>query len=92
MNKNEKIHNNNVIEQKYQEQKAKMLTKYDGNLRSFSEYHGADNSVSWDMLFFNARCFAHGIKKEVIPGGGTVNVPELIKDYKVLEDLAAQVK
>ena len=84
--------NNHQIEQKYQEQKTKMLAKYEKNIRSFSEYHGADLSVSWDMLFFNAKCFAHGMKKEVIPGGGAVNVPELIKDYKVLEDLAAQVK
>lgn len=84
--------NNHEIEQKYQEQKAKMQVKYARNMKSFSEYHGADLSVSWDMLFFNAKCFAHGMKKEVIPGGGAVNVPELIKDYKVLEDLAKQVK
>lgn len=84
--------NNYEIEQKYQEQKTKMLAKYESNIRSFSEHHGADLSVSWDMLFFNAKCFANGLQKEVIPGGGAVNVPELIKDYKVLEDLAKQVK
>ena len=84
--------NNHEIEQKYQKQKTKMLAKYESNIRSFSEYHGADLSVSWDMLFFNGKCFADGMKKEVIPGGGSVNVPELIKDYKVLEDLAKQVK
>lgn len=84
--------NNHQIEQKYQAQKTKMLAKYQANINSFCKYHFVDLSVGWDMLFFNAKCFAHGVKKEVIPGGGAVNVPELIKDYEVLEDLAAQVK
>lgn len=84
--------NNHQIEQKYQEQKTKMLAKYKDNINSFCKYHFVDLSVGWDMLVFNAKCFAHGVKKEVIPGGGAVNVPALIKDYKVLEDLAAQVK
>lgn len=84
--------NNHEIEQKFQEQKTKMLSKYQKNIHSFCDYHGVDLSVGWDMLFFNAKCFAHGVKKEVIPGGGAVNVPELIKDYMVLEDLVNQVK
>ena len=85
--------NNHEIEQKYQAQKAKMLKKYGANIYSFSKYHGGvEEFICFDMLVFNAKCFAYGIKGEVIPGGGAVNVPELIKDYKVLEDLAAQVK
>ena len=85
--------NTHEIEQKYQEQKTKMLAKYGKNIQSFSKYHGGvEVFICFEMLVFNAKCFAYGIKGEVIPGGGAVNVPELIKDYKVLEDLAAQVK
>lgn len=74
-------------EQHFQNQKNKMMKKYAGNIKSFCKYyHQEDNPwIGWDMLFFNAKCFANGIEGEVIAGGGKINVGELVKDYKVLE-------
>lgn len=78
--------NNHQIEQKYQAKKAEMLQKYDANIRNFSKYHNVDMSVAWDMLRFNAECMYNGVMKEIIPGGGSVDMAELVKDYAVLEE------
>lgn len=83
---------NKEIEQKYQAQKAAMIKKYDANIKSFFKAHGYDTNICFDMLVFNGHCFMKGIETEVISGGGVINVTELIKDVKVLDDLAAQVK
>jgi len=83
---------NREIEQKYQEQKSKMIKKYDANIKSFFKSQGYDTNICFDMLVFNGHCFMKGVKAEVIPGGGVINVTELIKDVKVLDDLAKQVK
>ncbi len=77
--------NTHEKEQHFQHQKENMKKKYAGNIRSFCKYHGVDESVGWDMLLFNAKCFTKGIEKEIIPGGGKIDVPALIKDYKILE-------
>ena len=84
--------NNHEVEQKYQAQKAAMLKKYDANIKSFFKAQGYDTNICFDMLVFNGHCFMKGVKMEVIPGGGAINVAELIKDVKVLADLVAQVK
>jgi hypothetical protein len=84
--------NNHEIEQKYQAQKAAMIKKYDANIKSFFKKHGYDTWICFDMLVFNGHCFIKGADKAVIPGGGKINVAELIKDVKVLDDLAAQVE
>lgn len=76
--------NNHEKEQHYKAKKAEMKQKYAPNLKNFHAYHGVDESVQMDMLLFNAKCFASGITKEIIPGGGAVNVPELVKDYREL--------
>ncbi len=80
------------IEKKYQEKKAEMMRKYNANIMSFSNHHGVDSSVAWDMLFFNAKMMAAGTKKEIIAGGGKINQAELLKDYAVLADLIRQQK
>lgn len=84
--------NNHEIEQKYQEQKAAMIKKYDANINSFFKAQGYDTGICFDMLVFNGHCFMKGVSEAVIPGGGKINVSDLIKDVKVLDDLAAQVK
>ncbi len=68
-------------EQAFKAKKAELQKKYKANIANFCKYHQVDLFVGWDMLFFNARCFALGVKKEVIPGGGVISVPELVKDY-----------
>ena len=75
------VMNDHEKEQHFQAKKAEMQKKYRAQIANFGKYHNVDVSVGWDMLFFNARCFALGLKKEVIPGGGTVDVRELAKDY-----------
>ena len=77
--------NNYQKEQAFKNKKAQMTKKYSGNINSFCKVHGVEKHIGWDMLFFNARCFANGVKNEVIPGGGTINVPALVADYKELE-------
>jgi hypothetical protein len=72
-------------------QEAELKKKYKSNIADFCHYHNVDLSVGWDMLLFNAGCFARGAKAAVIPGGGTINVPELVADYKALMKYNAEI-
>ena len=76
------VMNDHEKEQHFQAKKAEMQKKYRAQIANFCKFHNVDLSVGWDMLFFNARCFALGLKGEAVPGGGTVDVQELAKDYK----------
>lgn len=76
--------NDHEKEQAFKAKKEEMKKKYAANIASFCKHHGVDLFVGWDMLFFNARCFAKGIPHEIIQGGGKINVAELVKDYNEL--------
>ncbi|MBR0596595.1 hypothetical protein [Sinanaerobacter chloroacetimidivorans] len=76
--------NDHEKEQAFKAKKAEMQKKYKANISNFCHYHNVELSVGWDMLFFNARCFTKGAKASVIPGGGVISVPELVKDYNDL--------
>lgn len=65
--------------------------KYRSNIANFCHHHNVDLGIGWAMLLFNAKCFAKGVKGEVVPGGGTINVPELVKDYNDLMKFNAGV-
>lgn len=75
---------NKEFEVKYQEQKKKMLEKYDENIKSFSRNNEVDLFVAWDMLKWNAKCLAEGDMGQIITGGGKVNIAELVGDYNEL--------
>lgn len=77
--------NDHEKEQLYKEQKQKMIAKYQPNIMSFYKAHGYDTEICFDMLVFNGHCFMKSASDSVIKGGGTVNVPELIKDIKILD-------
>ncbi len=77
--------NEHEMEQGYDAQAAKMKEKYAANIESFYKAHGYDASICFDMLVFNGHCFIKGINDAVIKGGGAVNVPELVKDVKILD-------
>jgi hypothetical protein len=76
------ILNDHQKNQLWEAKEAEMKKKYKAQIANFCHFHNVGLSVGWDMLFFNARCFAQGVKGEVIQGGGEINVPELVKDYK----------
>ncbi len=77
--------NDHEKEQHYDAKIEEIKEKYAVNIRLFHAHHDVDEGVALAMLLFNAKCFAKNIQHEVIAGGGAINVPELVKDYKDLE-------
>lgn len=72
----------------YNEQVEYIAKKYAQNIASFSRHHGFDLGVGYAMLVTNARiCIAGKHKNGVIPGGGVVDMNELIADVKKLDSL-----
>jgi len=76
-----------MYNQDVKDQKELIKKKYAANIMSFYEAHGMDEGVCLDMLLFNAHCFMKGATAEVIPGGGVINIAELIEDVQKLDDL-----
>lgn len=76
--------NDHEKEQHYDAIIEEIKEKYAVNIRLFHVHHDVDSGVALDMLLFNAKCFAKNIQHEIIPGGGLIDVPELVKDYKRL--------
>lgn len=72
----------------WEAQRSYIAKKYAENLKSFYDYYGYDKGICLDFLLFNARCMINGLKKAIIPGGGTVNAIELVIDVKKLDSLA----
>lgn len=74
------------IEQNRQKQKKYMLEKYAANISNFSRYYGGmETFIAFDVLCANARAFVKGDTKEIWPGGGSVNMDELVKDVQKLD-------
>lgn len=80
------INENAGIEQNRQKQKKYMLEKYAANISNFSRYYGGmETFIAFDVLCANARAHARGEVKEIWPGGGSVDMDELIKDVRKLD-------
>lgn len=75
--------------QAYAEFRNAMMAKYESNIQSLNKYyHGMETFICFDVLCANARAFARGEMKEIWLGAGTVDMPKLIKDVKMLDSLA----
>jgi hypothetical protein len=85
MGKTEKL-NAHQIEQERQAQKAYMLQKYDANIKNFSRYYnGMETFICFEVLCANARAFSRGENSEIWPGGGSVDMDQLLADVKKLD-------
>lgn len=79
-------------EAEYQNQMQMMKGKYHDNLVKLSLYDPANKiemHICFVMLCYNARAYKRGDLKSIIPGAGTVNMAELIKDVEKLDSIAA---
>lgn len=78
--------NNHEKEQAFKAKKAEMQKKYDSNIKALNRYYnGMETFICFDVLCANARAYARGEFKEIWPGGGKVDMDELIKDVKELD-------
>lgn len=73
----------------YAEFRKSMMEKYWENILSFHRYYGGmETFIAFAVLCENARAFARGDVAEIWPGGGKVDMNELVQDVKLLDRLA----
>lgn len=74
------------IEQKRQKQKKYMLEKYAANIQNLNRFYGGmETFICFEVLCANARAYARGEVDQIWPGGGSVDMGELIKDVRKLD-------
>jgi len=72
----------------YKDHRELMFKKYETNLKSLDKKYTMEPYLCFAILCENARAFNRGDLKEVLPGGGIVNMNELIADVRQLDQLA----
>lgn len=72
----------------YAEAKEKFMLKYDASIKGLSAYHGGmETFICFDVLCSNARAFARGEVSEIYKGAGIIDMKELCRDVKLLDEL-----
>jgi hypothetical protein len=81
------------VEKNRQKQKAYMMQKYAANIQNLNRYYGGmETFICFEVLCANARAYARGEKKEIWPGGGSVDMGELMKDVAKLDTYVIPAK